>query len=196
MEAILEKFKIDNQKIILICVLFVIIAYLDCAFLLKIQLSNIKAVKPKIAKLKVDINAFNKSLAESKKTGQQQNLSYLRMLSIDQVPMLLEEISNMAKSNNVMLMQVRQVKETKKKEEKQVQKQAQSQAKDKEQSNNLVPLYIALDLSGIYHDFGKFINSIENSDKFIAVQDMNIKSQVADPQLQNANLLLKIYVRK
>ena len=192
MEAILKKFKLDNQKIILICVVFIIIVYLDCAFLMKIQLSNIKTVKPKIAKLRVDINVFNKSLAESKKTRQQQNLSYMRMLSNDQVPMLLEEISDMAKNNKVMLMQVRQVKDTKKKEEKQLQKQAKAQAKP----DDLVPLYIALDLSGIYHDLGKFINSLESIDKFIAVQDMNIKSQLDDPQVQNANLLLKIYVRK
>ncbi len=187
MDELLKKLQLDNQKIILILLLFIIIAYIDYSFLIKMQVSNIKAVKPKIAKLKGDIEVLNKSLAESKKAGQQQNphaKSYLRMISNDQLPMLLEEMSNMAKSNNVLLMQVRQVKETKKKEEKQA------------QTNDLAALYIALDLSGSYHDFGRFINGLENADKFIAVQDMNIKQQPADPLLQNANLLLKIYVKK
>lgn len=184
MDALLKKLQLDNQKIILICLLFVVIMYLDYSFLMKMQLDSIKAVKPKIAKLRVDIDAFNKNLAESKKGGERKNASYLRMLSTDQLPLLLEEISNMAKSNNVMLMQVKQVKETKKKEEKQA------------QPNNLTPLYVALDLSGSYHDLGKFINDLENADKFIAVQDMNIKQQQADPSLQNVSMLIKTYVRK
>lgn len=186
MDELLEKLQLDNQKIILISLFFIVFAYIDYSFLIKMQVNHIKTVKPKIAKLKGDIDALNKSLADSGNLSGKQNqqaVPYLRMLSNDQLPMLLEEISNMAKSNNVMLMQVRQVKETKKKEEKQP-------------PNNLASLYIELDLSGSYHDFGRFINNLENADKFIAVQDMNIKQQPADSLLQKANLLLKIYVRK
>lgn len=184
MHNLLNKLQLDNQKIILIFLLFIIITYVDCSFLIKMQANHIKAVKPKIAKLKGDIDILDKSLTESKKSGQSQGVSYLRMLSNDQVPMLLEEMSNMAKSNNVMLMQVRQVKETKKKGEKQ------------SNLDKLTPLYIALDLSGSYHDFGRFINGLENTDKFIAVQDLNIKQQATDSLLQNASLLLKVYVKK
>lgn len=193
-DALLKKIQLDNQKIILVCLLFVIVAYIDYAFLIKMQVSNIRAVKPKVAKLKGDIGVYNKYLEDSKNVGQKQKAPYLRMLSNDQVPLLLEEISNMARSNNVLLMQVSQVKETRKKEDRKAQQKAQKQKQ--EQPDNLIPIYIALDLSGKYHDFGKFINDLENSDKFIAVQDMAIKQQLADASSQTANILIKTYVKK
>lgn len=159
------------------------------------QWDNIKNVKPKAVKLKNDIDILNKNLSASKDLnkdqGRQNNLP-MRMISKGQLPLLLEEISNMAKSNNVTLMQIKQVKEAKQgKEIKQKEKENNPSV-----PNNLLALNIGLDLSGSYHDFGRFINDLENTDKFIAVEDMSIRPQAVDSLLQNAGIVLKIYVKK
>ncbi len=195
MTELLNKLQLDNKKIILIFLLFIIVVYVDYSFLLKMQWDNIKNVKPEAAKLKTDIDILNKNLSASKDLnkgqGRQNNLP-MRMISKGQLPLLLEEISNMAKSNNVTLMQIKQVKEVKQgKEVKQKEKENNPSV-----PNNLLALNIGLDLSGSYHDFGRFINDLENTDKFIAVEDMSIRPQAVDSLLQNASIVLKTYVKK
>lgn len=191
MMELLNKLQLDNKKIVLIFLLFFIIVYVDYSFFIKMQLNNIKNIKPKVAKLENDINILNKNLSESKdpnKRHGRQNSTHMRMLSQDQLSLLLEEISNIAKHNNVTLMQIKQVKQVK-----------DVKKKDKEDkpsmANDLLALNIALDLSGSYHDFGRFINDLENSDKFIAVQDMDIRPQAVDSMLQNVSIVLKTYVK-
>lgn len=184
LDKIVAKLQLDTKKLILIFVLFFVVIYLDFTFLINMQSSNIKSLKPKIAKFKKDIDALNKSLSAGGNINTDQNqANVLRIISKDQVSLLLEEISTLANNNDVKIMQIKAVKDFKKTDK-------------TPQSDKFEPLFVSLDISGTYHDVGAFINDLESGPVFIAVSDLDIKYNDSDSSRQSVNLLLKTYVKK
>lgn len=186
--AQISDLKLDNKKIMLVALAVLFIVYIDCAFVIKIQLANLRALKPKVAKLKKDITTFNKDFAvtNSLKDNQgQTGTADKQAISEDDLPDLLEYISDIGNKHNVKIMQIKSSKETKAKDDKLFHPAAKSS-----------PVYISLDVFSSYHNLGVFINTLESSDKFIAVQDMKISRDKNDYMRQEAILTLKTYVKK
>lgn len=179
--------KLDNKKIFLIVLIAVSILYIDYSFIIRMQLNNIKSLKSRIIKLKQDINTLNKQLADIDnlkiKLGQSK-AAKKQIISEGELPTLLEDIANIANKNNIRITQIKPSKEIKAKGEKVL------------PSTELTVIYIILDLSGSYHNFGNFINELENADKFIAVENIKIARDTKDYLRQNVNLLLRTYVKK
>ena len=122
MSAIKEKLKLDNKTLILVLLIAALILYLDCNFIIKAQLNGINSLKPKVVKIKKDIESLNNDSAniESLKNrqGQQVGLKIKKIILEEQLPELLEEISNTANKNNIRIMQIKPVREIKTKEDK------------------------------------------------------------------------------
>ena len=179
--------KLDNKKILLILLLALFIVYVDCHFVIKMQLGNLRVLSPKVAKLKKDISAFNKdsrAIDNLKSKQGQARVTEKQVISEKDLPDLLEYISEVGNKNSVRIMQIKPSKETKTKE-------AKSSPEVK-----FSPFYISLDIFSNYHNLGAFINALENADKFIAVQDLKIARDKNDYMRQEANLTLRTYVKK
>jgi len=186
-DGIIEKLKLDNQKLILLILVVLIIAYLDYAFIIGMQQKNINLLKPKIEKLDKDIETFKRDSANVNNLKKQQVKSDLKVKQVimeEHLPGLLEQISNIANKNNMRLMQIKQSKDAKSKEDKAV------------LAAKLSPLFISLDLVGTYHNIGAFVNDLENADKLLILQEIKIRRDANDPLKQNAALLIKTYVKK
>lgn len=186
----LNKLELDNKKILLIILICLIILYLDFSFIIKLQLQGIRTVGAKIIKLKTDIDNLTKDLSRLEElrrtvtqTKQETVLKAQKIISEEELPLLLQDISDLANMHKVKIMQIKPSKDTKAKEE--------AIAKVK-----ILPVMLTLDLSCSYHSLGSFINALENTKQFIAVQDLKIRRSSDDYFRRDVDLLLKTYVKK
>jgi Tfp pilus assembly protein PilO len=180
----LNKIELDKKKISLIVLVCLVILYLDFTFFLKSQVQNIRDLGPKIKQLRLDIDTLNKDLAylEALKDKQTGLLSKAKkIISEDQLPLLFKDISDMANKSNVKIMQM--------KPEVELQSEVKAQGK-------FLPILLAIDLSCGYHALGKFINTLETSAQFMAVQDIGIESDKKDYLRQNVKLVVMSCVKK
>jgi Tfp pilus assembly protein PilO len=186
----LQEIQLDNKKITLIVLVFLIIAYVDYSYLLKLQLSSRNNKATKIIKLKKDMAKLDKDFALMQQSGGRQKviLGAKKFIPEDQIPALLKNISSLANQNNIRIMQMTPSKELKPKVEK-------APKKEKEAPNNFIPILITLDLTCDYHHLGKFINQLENAEEFMAVEEIRIISDPSNYFQQAVNLVLKTYVK-
>ncbi len=165
-----------------------------------------KVIK-KIAKLKKDIDVLNKDLANlsqfKKEQSNNTSAKNIKVVSEKELSFLSEDISNIANKNNVRIMQispskVKDVKETKNAKDAKNVKEVKDakEAKKETKAANFTTFNIGLDLSGSYHNLGKFINDLENSDKFLAVQAIKIEPVKESYLWHKISLVLITYVKK
>lgn len=176
-----------NKKYILIGLAGFIFIYLDLAFVLKAQTQALGRARPQIAKLKSGLDNLDRDLGrmrdlEKKQAGQKQAslVQVKALVSESEVDSLLEDISGIAKDNNVGIISL---------EKKPYKDEAAQAAK-------FLPLLINLNLSCSYHDLGRFIDALEAGRDFILVAGLVISSGKKDIRLQEAKLTLKTYVTK
>ena len=185
-----EKLELDKKKIILIILIGFILLYMDFSFLIRLQFKNTRTLGTKISKLKKDIDILAKDLATLEDLKQRhpevkkEALSKVKkIISEEQIPSLLKDISDIATKYNVKIMQIKPSKELK-----------------KEDKVSVVPkfnhLLITLDLICGYHSLGSFINGLENAERFMAVQDLKITPDPNNYLSCNIALVLKTYVKK
>lgn len=181
----------DKKKIFLIILVCLLLVYID-SFLLKAQLKNIKTIRPKIIKLKQDLDTLAKDLLILQDLKQRQGqakqakaLQVKRIIPEEQIPSLLQDISSIANKHKIKIMQINPSKELQMKEE-----------KVSGGLTNFTPRAIILNLSCDYHRLGKFISDLENAQDFLAVEELRIIPDANNYFLQNTKLVLKTYVRR
>lgn len=185
--------KLDGKKIAAIILVSAAVLYIDFSSLLASQLKGFGLIGPKIAKLKSDISAVHKDLAAFEKarvsgagaqTKQKAFLKVKRIISEEQIPLLLQNISETANRHGIRVMSIKPSRETKAKEEKSF------------SGVKFTPLLVMLDLSCGYHQFGAFLSDLENADDFYSVHNMEIAVNPGNYLQQNVSLVLKSYVKK
>ncbi len=181
----LEKLELDNKKIFLIALISIFVFYLDYAYVIKSQLKGIKDTSSKVIKLEKDMGNLSKDLVNMQdlenKAGEAPQLSSAKnkiIISEDQVASLLESISAIGNKNNIKIMQIKPVKES----------------KTKDSAANSV--LISLDLVGGYHNIGSFISQIENARELMGVEGIKVESDSVNYLQQRINLMLRAYVKK
>lgn len=182
---LLNKLALDNKKIFAIALVCLIIIYIDFTFLTKLQLRTIGNSRTKIIKLKEDMGALIRDLKimQQSQIKQVAPLKSKKIISDEEIPSLLQDISDIANKHNVKIKQIKPSRDTKAKDE-------------AVQGAILSPTIITLDLSCGYHSLGSFLNDLENAVRFIAVQGMKVTSSSSDYLNQSVNLVLKTYVKK
>ena len=181
----------DKQKVILALVVCLLLVYVDFTFVIRAQFRGIKTMGPKIAKLHKDIDTLNRELASLKTTAPAQAEMKKReelarskkLITEDEIPLLLEEISDISNTNGVKIVQMRPAKDPRAKEELVL-------------GVRVFPVTVALDLLCGYHTFGSFMAAVENSTRFMAVQELKITNDPADYMNHRVSLVFKTYVRK
>lgn len=170
----LEQWEIDPKKIFLIVLICLLVIYVDFAFLVKSQLKWLKDTGLKVAQLRTDIDKLKNDLAnlkEKETTKMRLAHSAQKIISEEQIPLLLQQISDIANQHNVKVL-----------------KMVPDKTKD--------IILITLNLISNYHQFGAFLNALENADIFMQAEEIKIKRHPQDYFQQDFFLLLKTYVKK
>lgn len=186
----LTNIQLNKQKKILIVIFAILIAYVDTNYILKAQRIGLSSLDQKIARLNTDLANLNHGLENMRLSksrpglaAQKKVIMPSRILSENQVSELLQEISTAANRFDIKIIQIRP--------SRQAQKEKTAIVQDK-----LTLMLINLDLVSDYHNLGRFIQALENSPVFMAVQEMEISTQLPDYMKQKVTLVLKTYVTK
>ena len=160
-----------------------LLAYL--VFALKPQIINIAVVRGKLYRMAADLKAAKADIAkmgamrgavdayEKKMTEHEKALP-----GEDNIPALLESISGMAKNANMRIAGIVPI-----------------AVKDSTNANRVygeIPINITAKAG--YHELGRFISSIENSDRFMRIIDIQINGDKSSPRMHNVDLILAAYV--
>ena len=187
LKPIIEAIAADNKKLALVVLFTFVLVYVDYSLFLRAQIQKLNMLNSKISSTKKDINKLQQDMSSMKdiKQGQEirgaQSAKAIRIISVNEIPELLKEISDMANKNQVRINQIRPSREAKDT------KNALAQKFDS--------VIIALDLSGEYHKVGVFINDLENADVFLSVEEIRVVSNAKDFFHQDVKLTLKTYVK-
>lgn len=190
MKQLLEKLgSLDKKKMILLALFCGLVFYLFFSFLLSAQMNSMKQKGPQIARLKNSLDTFNREFAQmnqaKSKQSKLQTLSLAKkIISGDEKVSVLQSLSDIANKNNIQIIQMRHAEEPVSKQDKAAPK------------INATPFQVILDIDCDYHNLGRFIADIENSNIFWAVQSLKITPQAADTAKHKVNLILRTYVRK
>ncbi len=181
----LQNFPLDKKKIIAILAFVAVLVFLDVSFIIKAQIKSIKNVSGKVANLKKKIDTLNNELALMKQVQVERKLKVppkvKKIISGSDLPALIQDIDALAKKNNVRVTQI---------------KPGWSMGDQKIAVGNFSPVSILLEMNCNYHQFGSFINDLENAQNFIAVEQMEIVPLGNDCFQQKIKLLLRTYVKK
>lgn len=96
-----------------------------------------------------------------------------------EIPSLLEDLSSMARNSNINIIGITPV----------------ALKLQKERKNTVyqeTPILITAK-SG-YHELGRFLNNLENGDRFMKVVDINIKANLLSPKKHEVELMVYTYV--
>lgn len=184
--AIFTRLK-KNPKQMMVAVsaatVFALLLYFN--FLLKPQVMSICSDRSKLSKVSADLGAARSDIAKisdmekavkaySKKLGQ-----YEKTLPTEEgIPGLLESLSEMAKNASMRIDGIVPAEQKETKTEGRVYKE--------------IPIMITA--SAGYHGLGRFLSSLEDSDRFMKVVDMQIKANPVSPKKHDVELLVVTYV--
>ncbi len=182
----------QSKELILFIILSIVIVMLDFSFVFKMQWRNLLGLKPQLVEARKKIkefsgdvyraDTFKRRLVEledsvvTKKKG---------IIEEESIPAIINEISKMADSANLKIMQIKPQKEVRNPEKFTV-------AKAKEYYT--LPIYIIA--QGPYHSLGKFLNNLESSQYFIKVVSLDIVPQAEATLGLDIKLSVNIYIIK
>ncbi|MCX5700834.1 MAG: type 4a pilus biogenesis protein PilO [Candidatus Omnitrophica bacterium] len=188
----LNTLELDNKKLILIFLISAAVFYFDFSLILKAQIASLSKSSAEVARRSSELTSLERDLKNMQDLKTKKALPEVtslskakRFITESQVSTLLQDISNLANNNDVRILQVKPSRDQK----------ASADTK-LNPGPGLTVFYIALDLTGSFHQLGKFINDLENSQVFLMVQELKIDSQKDNYLKQKASVLLKTYVKK
>jgi len=180
----LDKLQLDKKKIIIILAASLVIALIDIGWLINLQIKGLKATSAKVSKLSGELKTLEKGLVllQQNKLKPKVIRKIKKIILQGDIPVLVQDIDSIAKKYKVRIIQI---------------KPAWNAGKGTGAAiGNFEPVFISLEISCSYHQLGSFVNELENSEKFVAVEAMNI-SPLANQYLQEkVSLTLKTYVKK
>ena len=186
-------FDMDTAKkkaslIIAAALLLIFILYFF--LLLKPSLGKLNGLMPRVRAVKTRIKTTKEELRhEGELKAERQRLveslaGYEKRLSREkEVPMLLENMSRMAKESRVKILGITPI-----------DKRAKQNVKEGEEVYNEVP--IAIRAQGGYHELGNFINKLEKGRRYIQISDIKIAANSTNPKRHSVGLVVYAYTFK
>lgn len=195
MENPFKKIPLDSKTMVLMGLVIVIITYVDWTFILHPQLQKTAKLNAKIKNIRTDLDRLRKDLSEldsltakAKTTSTGSSFKTKELISSGNLPLLLKEIADLAKKNEVKIMQIKPTWET---------KDTKSPASTTPPKNQaLTASLISLEISSDYHHLGGFINDLENHKIFLVVEELKIAANANNFLKQDVKLVLKTNVKK
>ena len=179
--------KEKNQVLVLFILVIAIILAAYFYFFLKPEIGALRKVLPKVAglnknikeadKLIDNIDSFKTKIADLKeKVGQYET----RLPTKKEISSILNHLSALASQEDIKITGIKELKTIK------------GEMQEGEQAYSGVP--IEIDMKSGYHQLGKFINEIENSDRLMKIDDLEIKSSSENLTEHDVKLIINSFV--
>ena len=175
----------DKKKVLILgAIVGVGAIYIYLSFILLPQIARVAVAYSKADKLNSEAKVAQREISEIEGLKKQvikyrgKIESYESMLPAEQeIPKLLEGLSDMAKSANVKIVAITPI-----------------QSKQEAQNNQTYQeIPILINAKSGYHELGKFLNNLENADRFMKVIDIRINENKATPKRHDVEILVLTY---
>jgi type IV pilus assembly protein PilO len=177
--------KKQQQMLILLLILVVAGALSYLNFLLRPQIVGLMTNNSKIHKLEADVKNIECDAAKIGKLKNEIGKSKDKidkcenMLPVEQeIPSLLENLSSMAKASGIKIVAITPA-------------IVREEKAEKDRIYQEIPIMINA-RSG-YHELGRFLSGLENSNRFMKVADINIKSNGTNQRQHDVELRILTY---
>ena len=178
-----------TQTLLLAVLVTLIAAVLYLYFVFVPQVIRVFGVTVSTGKMKSELKSARLVIADMNKIendlreNSEKVESYEKKLPAEQeIPALLENLSNMAKGSNIKIVSI---------------VPAVSYFKDdKSVKKSLIyrEIPILITAKSGYHELGHFLNNLENADRFMKVVDIGIKANKTSPNKHDVELMVCTYV--
>ena len=179
--------KEKNQVLVLFILVIAIILATYFYFFLKPEIGALRKVLPKVAglnknikeadKLIDNIDSFKTKIADLKeKVGQYET----RLPTKKEISSILNHLSALASQEDIKITGIKELETIK------------GEMQEGEQAYSGVP--IEIDMKSGYHQLGKFISEIENSDRLMKIDDLEIKSTSENLIEHDVKLIVSSFV--
>ena len=162
---------------------FLVVFLIYFNFILRPQVAQVTSLVAKMNKTRVELKDAEATISEIPKFRKEIGLyedkvtHYEKMLPAErEIPSLLENLSDMAKSSNVKIIGITPT------------------VTAGEKGTIYQELPILINAKSGYHELGRFLSSLENSERFIKVADIDIKANSSNPKKHDVDLLLLTYI--
>ncbi|MDP8265477.1 MAG: type 4a pilus biogenesis protein PilO [Candidatus Aceula meridiana] len=162
----------------------------DYLFVMSFQIRALRSLNPKIATLGKDLKDIKYhfervSIYEAEAARLRERFSKVKtsILTREEIPMILENISRIASGLGVQIDQIMPLKESE-----------EQMLESDEAIYFAVPIFIKAE--GGYHAFGKFFNRIEEDQTFMNIQDFDIVKSSTHPRKQMSKFVIIIFVKE
>ena len=153
-----------------------------------LQLRNLMKINSEIGVMskdfmqgKTDIQRKDQYQAQLKELKEEKEMIGNRILSEEEIPLIMENISHLARKNDVRINQIMPLKE------------ALKEVLDTEEGKYL-SLPILVNSRAAYHDLGRFVNDIENDKIFMSILAFDIAASGDDPKNHSVRITIKAFV--
>lgn len=170
--------------LVILSALIVLILYLN--FLLKPQIMRVSAVFAGMKQASDDLKKTEEEIGRMPRyvidiaSYEEKISSYEKMLPVEQeIPALLESLSNMARGSNVKIVAITPV---------------MPEEGPNDGSRVYQEMPILINAKSGYHELGNFLAKLEYADRFMKIADIVIRSNNSVPKKQDVDLLILTYI--
>jgi Tfp pilus assembly protein PilO len=184
-QELLNKITQNKNMLILSSLVILLILYLDFSFGLKTQQRALQAISPKIVNAKKDLEQLKldsirmRSQAIVGKPGQVKEI-----VPSGQMALAIEEISRMANQQGVEIFQIKPQRKSR----------AFVSSRGAPQQDEYSPVLIDLEVSGGYHQLGRFLAELENFSVLLVIEELNVMHSKQTPSELKVKLQVKTYM--
>ncbi|MDP2913556.1 MAG: type 4a pilus biogenesis protein PilO [Candidatus Omnitrophota bacterium] len=170
--------------LVILSALIILILYLN--FLLKPQIMRVSAVFAGMKQTSDDLRKTEEEIGRMPRyvidiASYEEKISrYEKMLPVEQeIPALLESLSNMARGSNVKIVAITPV---------------MPEEGPNDGSRVYQEMPILINAKSGYHELGNFLAKLEYADRFMKIADIVIRSNNSIPKKQDVDLLILTYI--
>ncbi|PIU41574.1 MAG: hypothetical protein COS99_04485 [Candidatus Omnitrophica bacterium CG07_land_8_20_14_0_80_42_15] len=202
----------NTQWVILILLGVLIMFFLYLNLIFKPTIAGLQNINPKLTELKKNIETVEALVKKQEETKREfEKLQYKmryyeNMLSgEEQIPSLLEELSGMARESNVKIIGIKPTKLNTSKDTVKKEVVSRIRADAARDANKEAPkvkkakasyheIPISVEAKCGYHQLGVFISKLENANRLLVVNDIEIKTDPMTPREHNVSLIVSAFL--
>lgn len=178
----------QTQRILAAGLIFLIVFVLYLYFVFVPQIVRVPKLFGKVGKITAELKSAKSTSAEME--GLKEKLAeynekvewYEKKLPVEQeIPNLLEDLSDMAKGSNIKITSIMPA-------------PAAPENNAQRQSKLYKEIPIRITARSGYHELGRFLSNLENSDRFMKVTNIGIKSNKTSPKQHDIELTVCTYI--
>ncbi len=174
----------DKKKLILVAISMGIFLYIDLGMIFPAQIKGLKNIGKDISIKAEEIKSVKLGLSQAKNTQiKTEAVLVKRVISESEIMILLQRISEIANERNISLAQIKPLKNKSLKDE-------------VVEGQSFSPFSVSLEFDTDYHNFGVFLNKLEQMDILSGVSDLHIINSNDSYLKQSFIVTLKAYVKK